>query len=69
MKASQKCEICYGVPDVESGNDPKTADDNEYKCTPCTAQGANYYFDTKEKKCKTCLNGTIADDGKTCTEC
>jgi len=67
IQASQKCETCYGVHDIVAENDPSTADDNEYKCTPCIAQGANYYFDTTERKCKTCLNGTIDDDGKTCT--
>ena len=69
IKESQKCETCYGVPDIVTENDPKKVDDNEYKCTPCTDQGANYYFDTNEKKCKTCVDGIVADDGKTCTAC
>ena len=69
MKASQKCETCEGSPEIEIENDPNTADDNEYKCSPCTDLGANYYFDTTEKKCKECVLGTIAADGKTCTPC
>ena len=69
MKASSKCETCEGEPEIEIENDSNTADDNEYKCSPCTVKGADYYFDTTEKKCKTCENGTIAADGKTCTPC
>jgi hypothetical protein len=69
MKASQKCETCEGSPEIEIENDPNTADDNEYKCSPCTDLGANYYFDTTEKKCKECVLGTIAADGKTCAPC
>lgn len=69
MKASQKCETCEGSLEIEIENDPLTKDDNEYKCSPCTVLGADYYFDTTEQKCKTCVNGTIAADGKTCTPC